>query len=939
MKKAILMLTICFATLPVTVFAQYYYFGRNKVQYEDFDWRVLKTKHFDIYYNSEMEQVAEIGAGIAESAYDRLKIDFNHVITYPIPLIFYNTHIQFQQTNVSPGFIPEGVGGFFEFMKGRVVIPFLGSMEQFRHVINHELTHVFMTTKISRIYRDRRWTAGNFPPLWFIEGIAEFYSTKPDAQANMVMRDAMLNNYFTGLKDIDAFYGSFIMYKFGQSFMEFVSEKYGRWYIAKILENLHLSEDFDEVLAITLRKPVDEIDAEWREFERKKYFPLVQTHSSNALEAKKIVQGGYNFDPNIWVDSSAGKHYLVYTANKDGYSSLYAAEMDSTFTKTITTHRLITAERGSKYEAVHLFEPSLSVSANGLAAFITKSGGSDVIHFYDVRDRKETNSVRFDSIVSISDPSFTSTGELLFRGIDKKGSTDIYSFNQSENKLTRLTNDNYDDRYPSEGFTEDEIIFVSDRTSVGSKNISNLFKLNKNDLTVEQITFAGSGFAYPKLVKNKTELIVANDHDGVFNLYNYKVKNGRIADTAYPVSALYSGIETPFAYKNNTLFFTSIEKLSFDIYRYSLSARDSIKIPPLVNSKLNNFTNKEFSLLSAEAKKTLLKYEKEYTLDYAQSQISTDPVFGTRGGALFSLSDLLGDDKFFMLLFNTAETQSDFLENFNVDIFRIISKNRANLGYGIFNYRGRRYDLRESDEYYYEKSFGSYFLLQYPFSSFDRVETSVSLANINKDIIGFGNDTKSLLLSNSVAYIFDNALWGPSGPLDGTRFRLQLGMTHDIRYGNENYYSLIVDYRHYQRLLYTTSLAFRGSLYWNEGTTTRRYIAGGSWDLRGYPRFGLRGQKFWMTSVELRFPLIDRIALQLPFFGISFSGLRGALFFDAGSLWDKNYKETLGSVGFGFRFNLFNLMVFRYDIGKKIEGNFTRFQDGLFYQFFFGWDF
>ncbi|MBK7865538.1 MAG: hypothetical protein IPJ75_00220 [Ignavibacteriales bacterium] len=44
MKKAILLLTICFATLPVTVCAQYYYFGRNKVQYEDFDWRVLKDK-------------------------------------------------------------------------------------------------------------------------------------------------------------------------------------------------------------------------------------------------------------------------------------------------------------------------------------------------------------------------------------------------------------------------------------------------------------------------------------------------------------------------------------------------------------------------------------------------------------------------------------------------------------------------------------------------------------------------------------------------------------------------------------------------------------------------------------------------------------------------------------------------------------------------------
>ncbi|MDX1591179.1 MAG: hypothetical protein R3283_04395, partial [Balneolaceae bacterium] len=32
------------------LFAQYFYFGKNRVQYEKFDWRFIETDHFDIYY-------------------------------------------------------------------------------------------------------------------------------------------------------------------------------------------------------------------------------------------------------------------------------------------------------------------------------------------------------------------------------------------------------------------------------------------------------------------------------------------------------------------------------------------------------------------------------------------------------------------------------------------------------------------------------------------------------------------------------------------------------------------------------------------------------------------------------------------------------------------------------------------------------------------------
>ena len=60
-----------------TAWAQYH-FGRNKIQYEDFDWQVLKTEHFDIHYYPEMQELAEHGAYFAEEIYAELENKFNY---------------------------------------------------------------------------------------------------------------------------------------------------------------------------------------------------------------------------------------------------------------------------------------------------------------------------------------------------------------------------------------------------------------------------------------------------------------------------------------------------------------------------------------------------------------------------------------------------------------------------------------------------------------------------------------------------------------------------------------------------------------------------------------------------------------------------------------------------------------------------------------------
>ncbi len=142
-----LSIIIILMVLCVQVADAQYHFGRNKIQYDDFEWQVLKTEHFDIHYYPEMKELAEHGAFFAEEVYKELGSKFNYALNHRVPLIFYSSNLHFKQTNTTSGFIPDGVGGFYEFLKGRVVIPANGDIHRFRRVIRHELVHVFTFMK------------------------------------------------------------------------------------------------------------------------------------------------------------------------------------------------------------------------------------------------------------------------------------------------------------------------------------------------------------------------------------------------------------------------------------------------------------------------------------------------------------------------------------------------------------------------------------------------------------------------------------------------------------------------------------------------------------------------------------------------------------------------------------------------------------------------
>ena len=164
------------------------YYGKNKVKYDNFAWRVYKSPHFEVYYYPEFEQHLARLVSYLESAYLKLSTGLKHELSRPVPAILYKTHSEFEQTNLFPTFLPEGVLAFAEPTRGRLLLPIDEPPDKLNGLIQHELTHVFAFNMIPRGLFQRGI------PLWIDEGLAEYFRGLWDPLDLMMIRDAAITD-------------------------------------------------------------------------------------------------------------------------------------------------------------------------------------------------------------------------------------------------------------------------------------------------------------------------------------------------------------------------------------------------------------------------------------------------------------------------------------------------------------------------------------------------------------------------------------------------------------------------------------------------------------------------------------------------------------------------------------------------------------------------
>ncbi len=915
----LLSLAVALCLLSASAHAQFY-FGKNKIQYTPFDWKILTTDHFRIYFYEEEEELAKIAAAAAEDSYAELSSKFNHCIFHKVPLIIYSTPTFFSETNVTPSLIPENVAGFTEFFKGRMVIPFNGSIADFQRVIKHEMVHTFQFDKIPSVMSEHRKTTQYGPPLWFVEGNAEFWSRPWDSEAEMVMADMTLEGNIRPISELYSLSGTFFMYKYGESFLHYLADTYGEDKIQMLYENWWKARTFRELFKLTVGKSLEDVGKEWVYYLKKRHFPKLKQMDMPAKVTEPLTKQVFAVHPvPLRCEYKGTNDWIIYKANKLGYTGIY---MRSPSTGEEIT--LIKGERSTDYESLHLLQSGIDVTNDGRVAFIGKRHEHDVLYIYDVKSGNVIKRFEFPSLYRLQSPSWSSDAEsIVLSGAPYSGFHDLYLFHVSDSSLVRLTNDVYNDVDASFD-TDGNIIFASDRGSYGYQGYTNLFKFDLSSRAIKPLTFGGYNDRAPRATSEG--ILFSSDRGGTSNIHLMKA-DGSI----YRVTNYATGAFTPRLF-DDKLIFSGYQDFTFSIYETPF---DSTSLVP-VKSEPPLFTAWNPREIEGKREHGVVNYSNEYSLDIAQSAVSYDAVFGTMGGLQVVLSDMLGNHTWYFLLANTASQRNDLLKSFNVGATYFNQEHRVNYGIGAYHLFNEYQDRVEG--YYTERQTGINGLVSYPISKFTRVETSMFLRHSFRDNPLFQKQRHAILSTNYASLVHDNSIWDISGPIDGMRSNFTVGLTTDFYTGRVFNRLAFIDFRNYLRIRKYSAFATRIFGFASAGLEPQRIYLGGSWSLRGYDWRQFYGRKVYLISNELRFPLIDNLFIGFPFGRVGFHAIRGALFFDVGSAWDDEYEATYGSFGAGARVALGYLAVLRFDLSKKTT-NFNRYEPGLDFDFFFGWNF
>jgi len=560
------------------------YFGKNKVKYKNMNWKMVETPHFNIYYYNGGEYLAEFAANVAEDSYREISYDLSWDLKKKIPILVYDSHNDFQQTNVTPGIIEEQVGGFTEIYKSRIVVPFDGSYEEFRHVINHELTHAFQydilygkntaSTIISQVTTDI--------PLW-----------------------QMIEYYLT--------------------------QTFGKKILGDILFKCKTEKSFEKAVKSSTGLTLEELDGEIRTFLRKRYFSYYDNKSEYTQFSSRITKCDSTYFLNAGGSISPNGNYTAFFSDRTGRYSVYLKNIFTNKTKLI-----IGGEKTRDYEQMHILRPYIGWFPDSKSfAFVTKSGSRDCIHIYNLRKKKVVKRISFD-LNAIYSPSVSPDGKtMVFTGI-RNGMEDIYMVRLKDDKnYRRLTFDKYDDREPV-FYDDSTIIFVSDRPkdnewvygeySIWAYNIN-------NDSLYEVMNKKFHNISKPAVYKNN--IYFTSNDEGFGNIFRLNYDRGIVEK----ITDVLCGISNVSVSKNGKwAVFDGVKGMRKDLYLIKdISLLKPKKFTPVA---YNMRYTKNIGIVYKKTKARTV-----FNADIMMGYLGYSSYGGAFGQGLFLFSDLYGDNE------------------------------------------------------------------------------------------------------------------------------------------------------------------------------------------------------------------------------------------------------------------------------------------------------
>lgn len=761
------------------------YFGRNQVQYRTFDFRVLQTENFDMYFYPETEAAIHDASRMAERWYTRLSTILDHRFEERQPVIFYASHPDFQQTTVVAG-IGEGTGGVTEAFKQRVVLPFSYSFEETDHVLGHELVHAFQydISGLGRAGGGIEAAARRFQvPLWFIEGMAEYLSVGPvDPHTAMWMRDGALRGELPSIERM-TYDPSVFPYRWGQALWAYVGGRWGDAAIGQILKLTGQGVPYPTAFERILNTTLDELSGDWHAAIRRAYLPML----ADRPEAREIAEG------LITGERRGGSINLAPVLSNDGRWVIFLSELDNL---DVEIH-LANAETGEVVRTLQkgtAFDPHFGsiryISSAGTwspdnqqFAFSALREGSDVLAFVDVTRGRRLREISIPGVDEISNPSWSPDGRTIaFAGLSN-GASNLYVVDLETEAVTRLTEGRNAVLHPAYSPDGTKIAYTTDARTDFDILEYGPYQLAVIDVATREITIVpgvqGPKAINPQWTSDGLGLYYIANPTGIPNIYRVEIESGDL----YQITDLFTGVSgitdvspaLTVSKSGNRMLFTEYAANGYDIY--AITDRDQLRgtaiepispdsmeaavrtaglLPPVPRPEEGAFNRVSQMLANPTsglpspavvASWQVAPYRPRLELDYlGQPQVGVaigGGAFGSGGlyGGIFGLfSDILARHQVFAAV--QAQGQLDEI-GFAVQYLNMRERwnfggaaQRVPLVYGGY----AEYIDPVNNEYvqsieryrFFDSSIQGF--TQYPFSTVQRAEFSAGLRQISRDI-------------------------------------------------------------------------------------------------------------------------------------------------------------------------------------------------------------
>ncbi len=539
-RHTILLVAAAASLLAAPAPAAAQYFGQNKVQYHRLDFSIIETQHFDIYYYDGEREAALDAARMAERAYGRLSRVLNHEYRERQPIILFASHSEFQQNNVTN--IGEATGGVTDALRHRVMLPFTGSYSDFEHVLMHELVHQFQYDVFARgrVGAGLQRLIAVRPPLWLMEGMAEYLSVGPTSPLTATwLRNAALEGHLPTIEEM-TFDPRVFPYRYGHALMAYIGERWGDEVIGEILHGV-ASSGVEAGFRRALGIPLERLSEQWHYAVRRTYLPQIaeldpaHEFARPALNRRRT-RASMHISPAVSPD---GTQIAYLSEGGSFFIDLYVAETETGR----VLGRLVKSAFSADFENLRYLTSAGSWSADGrFLAIAAKSGGSDDIVIFDMKRRRVHRRIDVD-LHAVTNPTFSPDGtRLVFSGHDG-GITDLFVVNADGTNLERLTNDKYADLQAVWSPDGSVIAFATDRSR--HTDLENLrfdkLRIALYDLAsgnidvIEQMTGLNIN---PQWAPDGRSIAYISDRTGIANIFLYDL------DTRYEyqLTNVYTGV-------------------------------------------------------------------------------------------------------------------------------------------------------------------------------------------------------------------------------------------------------------------------------------------------------------------------------------------------------------------------------------------------------------